>query len=156
MFDIAHAIVLSVFTLATSIWVGGYIAIAVVARVAARTLLAPERVAFFRLLGRTYGMVGGAALFVAVGTGAALLRHRPWDAQLVAAALLATALIGFTAVGMAQARRMTRLRRAETQRPNDQDLAMKAAKGARVAILLRALIGLLSSILIALGSVMAS
>lgn len=156
MSDATHAAVLCAFTLATSIWVGGYVAIGVVARVAARTLPPRDRIAFFRQLGRTYGIVGGAALLVAVGSGAALLRRRPWDTQLTIAAVLVGALIAFIAVGMIQARRMSRLRAAAIQRPDDQDVAVLVIHGARTAGLLRALIGLLSITLIVFGSVVAT
>ena len=51
--------------LATSVWIGGLAAIFVVARVAHATLGAGERVAFFRGLGRAYGLAGGVALTTA-------------------------------------------------------------------------------------------
>jgi hypothetical protein len=37
--DAAHAILVGVLILATAVWLGGYVAIAVVARVATRTLV---------------------------------------------------------------------------------------------------------------------
>ena len=73
MSDTTQAVLLGVFTLASCIWVGGYVAIAVVARAAARTLEPAPRVAFFRALGRSYLLVGGPALVVALGTGGGLL-----------------------------------------------------------------------------------
>ena len=47
--------------LAASIWIGGFVAIGVVAKVARAQLEPAQRVAFFRHLGRTYLRVGGAA-----------------------------------------------------------------------------------------------
>lgn len=156
MSDTAQTILLGVFTLATSIWVGGYIAIAVVAHVAARALPPAERVAFFRSLGRTYGILGSAALVVALGTGGALLSDRRWDAMLTAAVAVAAALVMLTVAGMAQARRMTRLRRSSLQLPDGLQLAAKVTRGAHTASALRALIGLLSLTLVVLGSLLAT
>ncbi len=48
----AEASLAAVLVLATAVWVGGLVAIFVVARVADATLRAAERVAFFRGLGR--------------------------------------------------------------------------------------------------------
>jgi uncharacterized membrane protein len=154
--DTSQKILLGVFTLASCIWVGGYVAIAVVARVAARVLAPDQRVAFFRGLGRTYGIVGGAALAVALGTGAGLLRDRSWDATVTTTAVLAAALVVASAVGVMQARRMTRLRVEALTAPADAQLARRVRRGARSAALLRAAIGLLSLTLIALGSLLAS
>ena len=49
----------AVLLLATAVWIGGLVAIFVVARVAHATLGPAERVAFFRGLGRAYGLAGG-------------------------------------------------------------------------------------------------
>jgi uncharacterized membrane protein len=103
MSDTPRAILLGLFVLSTGIWVGGYVAIGVVARVAARTLPSAERVAFFRGLGRSYGVIGGVALVVALGTGAGLVSDRKWDGTLVAATVVAAALVVALAVGVTQA-----------------------------------------------------
>jgi putative copper export protein len=68
-----RAFLIAVNLLSAAVWVGGFVAIAVVARVARRTLEPAARIAFFRRLGRAYGVVGGGALVVALCTGAALL-----------------------------------------------------------------------------------
>ncbi len=47
--------------LGTPFRTGGLVAIFVAARVARATLVTADRVAFFRGLGRAYGMAGGAA-----------------------------------------------------------------------------------------------
>ena len=151
-----QAILLGVFTLASCIWVGGYIAIAVVARVATRTLAPGHRVAFFRALGRTYLLLGVPALLVAFGTGAGLLTDHAWDGLLTATIVVAAALVAALLVGVAQARRMTRLRSAALSTPDDQRAKDGVQRGARSAALMRATIGLLSLALIALGALLAT
>lgn len=83
--------------LATAVWTGGLVAIFVVARVARHTLMPRDRVAFFRGLGRAYGPVGGIALAMALGCGAALLYGRAWDGTLIAATVIAACLVLVTA-----------------------------------------------------------
>lgn len=154
--DTSTATLLGVFTLASCIWVGGYVAIAVVAGVATRTLAPVQRVTFFRGLGRSYLYVGVPALVVALGTGAALLSDRAWDGTLTATAVLGAALVLALAIGVVQARRMTRLRVRALADPADLRLARRLRQGARSATLLRAAIGLFNLALIALGSLLAS
>jgi len=137
--------------LATAVWVGGLVAIFVVARVASRTLRPGERVAFFRGLGRAYGAVGGVALAVALGCGAALLYGRAWSATLIATMIVAACLVAVTGTGVAQARRMTRLRQAILRHPGNPALAAQMHRGAVSAAVLRAAIAALSLALIALG-----
>jgi len=137
--------------LASSIWIGGLFAIAVVARVATGTLDAASRVAFVRGLGRSYGIVGTAALALAYGAGAALLYGREWNGTVIAAVTVAVALAATLAVGVVQARRMTRLRRQSLDVPDDEVLAGRVHRGAAWAGGLRALIALLSLALLALG-----
>jgi len=78
MSETVEAIVLAVFILATSVWVGGYVAIVVVARTATATLEPGARVTFFRSLGRSYLRVGLPALIVALVTGGVLARDLGW------------------------------------------------------------------------------
>lgn len=141
--------------LGAAVWVGGLVAIFVVARVAQRTLQPRERVAFFRGLGRAYGPVGGVALGVALGCGAALLCGRAWDGTLIAATVLAACLVGVTAAGVVQARRMTRLRQDALKHPGDAMVAARIRRGALGAAVLRAGIAALSLALIALGVLLA-
>jgi len=153
---VGHALLLTVFTVATSIWVGGYVAIGVVARSAAATLDGASRVAFFRSLGRSYLRVGTPALVVAIVTGAALVWGHEWDTLLRATvAVVALLLIGL-AVAVAQARAMTRLRRRATQQSDDAQLADDVRSGARRATALRAALGLLTIALVVLGSFLAT
>lgn len=154
--DITKAALLGVFILASAVWIGGFVAVVVVARVANRTLPPIQRVAFFAGLGRAYGVVGGSALVVAMGTGAGLVADRRWDATLAAATAVAAALVVSTVIGVAQARRMTRLRRSSLQQPDNVLLARRVQQGARRAAVLRAGIGLLSLALIALGVLVAT
>jgi uncharacterized membrane protein len=156
MSDTVRGVVLGIFVLTTAIWIGGYIVNIVVARVAVRTLPPAERIAFFRGLGRSYGIVGGLALLVALGTGGALLGGRTWSATLTLTTLAAASLVVVTVVGVVQARRMTRLRCAHLDRPDDPLLAGQVRAGARHASLLRAAIGVLSLTVLALGCLLAT
>jgi uncharacterized membrane protein len=140
---------------AAAVWVGGLVAIFVVARVAQRTLRPRERVAFFRGLGRAYGPVGGIALAVALGCGAALLGGHAWDGTLIAATVLAACLVAVTAAGVVQARRMTRIRQAALRQPGNAALAASVRRGAVSAAALRAAIAAFSLALIALGVLLA-
>jgi hypothetical protein len=156
MSDSMRAVLLGAFMVASCVWVGGYVAIAVVARVAIRTLEPAQRVTFFRDLGRAYLLVGGPALVIALGTGAGLASGHAWDGALVATLVTAAVLVGSLAVGVAQARRMTRLRAAALAAPHDRSLTRRVHRGARAATFLRAAIGLLSLALIALGALLAT
>jgi len=156
MSDPTRAILLGVFTLASCIWVGGYVAIAVVARVATRTLEPVQRVSFFHSLGRSYLLVGTPALVIALGTGGGLARGHVWDGTLLATVVVAAALVVSLIVGVVQARRMTRVRSAALAAPEDPSLTGRVRQGARDATVLRAAIGLLSLTLIALGCLLAT
>jgi hypothetical protein len=126
-----------------SVWVGGLAAVAVVARVARRQLDPPARVAFFRDLGRRYLRVGGVALVVAYAAGAALLARGSWSDGKSVALGCALALALVTAVGVSQARSLTRLRTAALAgdpRIADADVARRA----RRAGALRGLIAILT------------
>lgn len=151
----AEAALSVLLVLAAAVWVGGYLAIAVVARVATRTLESAARVSFFRGLGRAYLLVGGPALIVALASGAVLLAGRPWDGGLTAVAALAAGLVLTTVTGIIQARHMTRLRRRALHQP-DAELLTRIHHGARRAGLLRALIGVLSLALLILGVLLAT
>lgn len=144
-----------ILILATSVWLGGLVAIAVVARVATRTLDPSARVAFFRALGRTYGVVGSLALALAYGAGAALLLDRPGDALLTATATVAATLVATTVFGVVQARRMSRLRRTALDQPTNEVLTHAVHRGAGRAGTLRGLIALLSLALLWLGVLLA-
>lgn len=143
---------IAVHALAASIWVGGLVAIFVVARVASRTLEPAQRVEFFRALGRSYGIVGSVALLVALASGAVLLDGHPWDGLMVAAVVVAGALLVATAAGIVQARAMTRLRRQAVTGVGGKPLDARIHRGSVVAATLRACIGILTLTLVVLGA----
>ena len=147
----ADLVWLVVLVVSAGVWLGSLLTMPVVARAASATLAPLDRVAFFRALGRAYLPVGGSALTLALLSGAVLLREREWDGLLVASAITAAALVGALALGVAQARRMTRLRQAAGAAPQDAGLGDRVRRGGRSAMALRALIGLLSLTLVALG-----
>ncbi|HTT94884.1 MAG TPA: hypothetical protein VMF55_09435 [Solirubrobacterales bacterium] len=148
----ASVVLLVVHALSAAIWIGGLVAIFVVARAASATLEPAQRVAFFRSLGRTYGLVGTAALLLALASGALLLHDHPWDGLLIATAIVAAALLLALGAGMAQARAMTRLRRRALAQPGDVGLDRRVHRGATLATFLRATIGLLTLTLVVLGA----
>lgn len=151
-----QAIVLALLILATSVWIGGYVAIAVVARTAAATLDPATKVVFFRSLGRAYLWVGLPALLIALATGAILLRDRPWDALLISAVIVAVGLIVLLAIAVAQARAMTRLRRRFLADQADPQLELQIKRRGRAAALLRAALGVVSVVLVVLGAFLAT
>ncbi len=152
MIAAASAPLIAVHALAASIWVGGLVAIFIVARTASRTLEPAQRVEFFRVLGRSYGVVGTLALLVALATGAILLDEHPWDGLMIAAVVVAGALLVATAAGMAQARAMTRLRRRAVAQVGGEPLDPRVRRAAIVAAILRACIGVLTLTLVVLGA----
>ena len=143
---------IAVNALASAIWVGGLVAIFVVARAASRTLEPAQRVEFFRALGRSYGIVGTVALLVALATGAVVLVGQPCEGLWVGAPAVAGALLVATAAGMAQARAMTRLRRRAVAQVGGESLDPKVRRGALLAAILRACIGALTLALVVLGA----
>ena len=156
MSEAVEAIVVAVLVLATSVWIGGYVAIVVVARTAAGTLDPGSRIAFFRSLGRGYLRVGLPALLVALATGAILAGDHDLDALLVTTGVVALVLLASFAIAVAQARRMTVLRLRLLETPSDRRLHERVRRGARAAAGLRAALGLLSVALVALGAFLAT
>lgn len=111
------------------------------------------RVDFFRDFGRKYVVTATPALIVAYACGGILLARDPWTglstALVVCAALLAAAL----AVGVVQAKRMTRLRRAGSSAPDDAGLASRITRSARWARALRGALVVLSLVIFVLAVV---
>lgn len=142
--------------LASGVWVGGFVAIMLVTRIIRGQLEPAAQVEFFRALGRTYGIVGGSALLVALGAGAGLLAGRAWDATVLAAIVLAVALVAATVAGVVQARGMSRLRAVALREGTERELGESVNRGARRAAALRALIGVLSLGLLAVAAVLAT
>lgn len=153
--ETVESLVLAVCVLATSIWVGGYVAIVVVARTAGATLDPGARVAFFRALGRSYLRVALPALIIALISGGVLASDHDGDATLVATVVVTLVLLVSFAVAVVQARRMTVLRRSMLSSPDDAQLSERVRRGARAAALLRAGLGLLSVALVVLGAFLA-
>jgi uncharacterized membrane protein len=156
MSEAVTALLTFVALLACSIWVGGFVAIVVVARVARAQLDRPAQIAFVRALGRRYLVVGLSSLVVALAAGVALLTQRDWDTTALAAVIVAAALVVVTLAGVAQARGMTRSRARAMRAPQDADLARRVRRGAARAVALRASIGGLTLALLALAAVLAS
>jgi hypothetical protein len=113
-------------------------------------------VAFFRGLGRAYGLVGGMALTMALASGAVLASTCRWDGQLTASTVVAAGLVAVTVAGVAQARRMTRLRQEALRDPASPELEARTRRGARNAAVLRAAIAALSLALLVLGTLVAT
>lgn len=142
--------------LGACIWVGGFVAIVVVARAARGQLDPASRVTFFRAFGRGFLPVGCLGLALALGAGGALLAGRRWDGLALATVLVAVALVLSLAAGVAQARGMTRLRARLVASPDDVPLRISVERNALRAVLLRAALGLLSLALLVLASVLAA
>ena len=90
------------------------------------------------------------------GLRIALVERHAWDGLLVATAVVAAALVVSLVIGVAQARRMSRLRAAALCAEEGGAVVSRVRHGARAAALLRATIGALSLVLIALGALLAT
>lgn len=150
-----QTLLVAVLILATSVWLGGYVAIAVVARTTTSTLPAANRVVFFRTLGRRFLPVGGTALVLAYACGAALITMADWSPAAWAALAVAVLLVVVLAVAVRQARALTRMRAAALSEEAGQSLQRRFSRRAKAANGLRGLIGLLSVVLVVLGAVLA-
>ena len=156
MSQLAQSILLTILILSTSVWVGGYVAIVVVARTTTTTLDSASRIAFFRSFGRSYFWIGCPALLVALITGGLLLRGRELDALVICTIVLAVVLLALFALAVVQARRMTTLRTRAVEHSDDEHVAMRVRRGGRTAGILRAVLGVLSLVLVVLGSFLAT
>lgn len=147
-----QVVFVTLLVLASGVWIGGIVTIVVVARAAKSSLEPAARVALFSALGKTYLGVGVGALLVAFATGGALLVQRGWDGVATSAALLAGSLVVVLAVAVAQARRMSDLRRQAVEATADAGLQEQIRLGGRSASALRGLLGLVSLALVVLGA----
>lgn len=138
------AVLLGILLLCGSVWLGGWTTMIMVARTATATLPPAHRVAFFRKLGRVYGIVTTIALLIALAAGAALLFALPWQALSGWIVGLAVVLLIVLGAGVAQARAQTRARTALAASPGDQSLAARVRTTAMWAGLLRAFLGVIS------------
>jgi hypothetical protein len=113
----------------------------------------PSQVALFRAIGRRYGIVGTAALLVAIGCGLALAwPPSTWSSTIDAAVALSGALVLLTGAGMAQARAMTGLRRQAVIAPDDLVTANAVRRGRILAGTLRATMALVTLAVLVLAA----
>jgi len=139
--------------IAASIWVGGMVCLAIVAKAARGVLDDSSQVAFFRAVGRRYGMVGTASLLIAIAAGLALSwPPSSWSRTIDAAVALAGVLIVATIAGMMQARAMTALRRTLIASPGDSSTAEALRRGRLLANGIRGLMGLLTLAIVILAA----
>lgn len=148
--DPLRFIALGLLVVGGSIWLGGYVTLIMVARTATATLTPADRIAFFRRFGRRFGTLSTAALLTALVAGGVLLGARRWDGLSWAMVFVAAVLLIAVATGVAQARRMTRLRHSAIMAPNDSSSQRQIATGRRYAVWLRAALGAISFLLLIL------
>jgi len=139
--------------LTACIWVGRLICLALVTSAARKVLDGPSQVAFFRAIGRRYGIVGTAALLAAIGCGLALAwPPSTWSNIIDAAVALSGFLVLLTAAGMAQARAMTVLRRRAVTAPDDRAAAEAVRRGRVLAGTLRGTMALVTLAVLVLAA----
>jgi len=136
-----------------SIWVGGMVCLAIVAKAARGVLDESSQVAFFRAVGRRYGMVGTASLLIAIAASLALsLPPSSWSRTIDAAAVLASVLVVATIAGMMQARAMTALRRKLIANTRDSSTAVALRRGRLLANGIRGLMALMTLAIVILAA----
>jgi len=139
--------------IAASIWVGGMVCLAIVAKAARGVLDESSQVAFFRAVGRRYGMVGTTSLLIAIAAGLALSwPPSSWSRAIDAAAVLAGVLVVATIAGMMQARAMTALRRKLIANPRDSSTAVALRRGRLLANGIRGLMALMTLAIVILAA----
>jgi uncharacterized membrane protein len=140
--------------LTASIWVGGMVCIAIVAKSARDALDESSQVALFRSVGRRYGIVGTASLLIAIAAGLGLAWPPPsWSRIICAAVILAGILVVATVIGMMQARAMTALRRKVIANPEDNSAADALQRGRLLANGIRGLMALLTLAIVLLAAI---
>jgi len=149
----ARTALIALEILVASVWIGSLVCLALVSNAARHALEPPARVALFRRVGRVYGVVGSASLFVGICGGAALAWPPSQFGGTVSAALgLSVVLGGITIVGMLQARRMTKLRLRVIKSPGDPIAVEQLRRRAALAGALRGTMALLTLVVVVLGA----
>jgi hypothetical protein len=158
--EVAERVLTGLLTLGVGAWIGGFATVMVISRTSRSVLAAGERVPYFRRFGRNYAVVASIMILLIIVPSAVLASaggFRPLAAGILA---VACALVAITAVGIVQARRMTRLRTlalagGDNETPGgDARMAVAVRRGAGLAIVLRSAIGIGSLALIVLALVM--
>lgn len=149
-------ILIFITLLAASIWIGGYVAVVVMTRIARRRLAPADQIAFFKDFGKVWGIIATPALLVALATGTVLIASHGWTTTATVAAVVAGVLLLTTFLGMRQARMISGLRRELLDSPTDEEKQKRVKVAALRAARLRALLGILTLILLGLGSAIAA
>jgi hypothetical protein len=144
---------ISVGVVSASTWIGSLVCLAAVSQVARRELSGSSRIALFRGVGRLYRIIGTTSLLTSIAIGLALA----WPVNESVASVrvmfaLSGALLGVTALGMAQARRMTLVRRQLLAHPDDGALAHEVRRGGVAAGVLRGAIAIITLAIVVLGA----
>jgi hypothetical protein len=151
----SNAVLIGIELFAASVWIGSLVCLAVVASAARSSLDPSAQVAFFRTLGRRYGIVGNAGLATAIGVGLAMLwPPSSWGRLEDTTVALTGLLVVVTGLGIRQARSMTRLRRRLLDEPGRDELERQVRSGARVAVGLRSVIAAVSLAILSVVAVL--
>ncbi|GAB3032550.1 hypothetical protein GCM10027052_06840 [Parafrigoribacterium mesophilum] len=148
-------VLVGLLILASSLWIGGFVALIIFSASSKKSLDRPQRIALFRQVGPRYLRVAAVASVLVVIPGAVLLIARPFDGFTIAVLVLAVAIGVVTWIGVRQARAMGRMRKAALAHPDDGTQAAAIDRAATRATLLRAGIGVLSLALFVVGIAMA-
>lgn len=148
-----HLVLLGVLIIGAGMWIGGMVAVTMLAIISKRALEPAVRAAFFRRFARTYFPVFGAALVVAAIAGFLLLLERGWDGLAWAITILVVAIVIALAFGVVQARAMSRLRTEAAALGDDvpAELEHRIAVQGRSAAMLRGSLGVLSIVVFVLA-----
>lgn len=148
-----HLILLALLIVGAGMWFGGMVAVTMLAVISKRALEPAVRVAFFRRFARTYFPVFGAALVVAAIAGFVMLLARGWDGIAWAITIIVVVILIALALGVLQARAMSRLRAHAVELGADvpAELTRQISSGARSAAMVRGTLGVLSLVVFVLA-----
>ena len=145
-----RTLLITVGAVAAAIWVGGIVVVALVAATVRGQLSQPEQIEFFRTFGRRYLVLSGCALGLAYACGTPLLLlHGGWSDRKSWIVALALALVAATGAGVAQARRLTQVRRGALSYGGGTTVTA-AGRDARAALALRLAIAVITVALVIL------